>query len=103
MSIGLILGFIALFGLWFLLRLTLFFSDRIGSVTMPQDLYPICTWLLRAILIIIAVSVAVIALPGALFGIAMGDAFGPRKVFSVKRLMFFSEGGCFCSFRVGFC
>ena len=27
----------------------------------------------------------------------------PRKVFSVKRLMFFSEGGCFCSFRVGFC
>jgi hypothetical protein len=83
MALGLYLAFLALVGLWLLLRITLFFSDRIGSVTMPPDLYPICTWMLRLILITVAGGVAFIALPGAVFGISMGDAFGGTRSYGL--------------------
>lgn len=83
MLIGLYLAFLALVGFWLLLRITLFFSERIGSVAMPPDVYPICACMLRLILIIVAGITAFIALPGAVFGIGMGDAFGGTKSYGL--------------------
>lgn len=73
--IGLYLAFLGLVGFWFLLRISLFISDLSGSGSIPPDVYPICTWMLRLILMIVAGIVTFIALPWAIIGIGMGDAF----------------------------
>jgi hypothetical protein len=78
MTQGLILAFIALVGLWLLVRMCVFFADRMDSVTLPPDIYLITAWMLRLILIVIAAGVMILAIPGALFAIGMGDAFSGR-------------------------
>ena len=67
---------LSIIGLWLLLRICIFFGDRLDSVSLPPDIYPFTAWLLRLLLIIIAAGVAFLAIPGAIFAIGMGDAFG---------------------------
>jgi len=74
----LILSFFGLVGLWLIIRICVFFADRMDSVTLPPDIYPITAWMLRLILIVIAGGVMLLAIPGALFSVGMGDAFSGR-------------------------
>lgn len=63
-------------GLWALLRGYLFLAERLDSVSVYPDLYLFASWLLRIVLVAVALSVAVMAVPGAIFAFQMGDAFG---------------------------
>lgn len=91
MSQALILAFIALIGFWLLVRICVFFADRMDSVTLPPDIYPITAWMLRLILIVIAGGVMILAIPGALFATGMGDAFSGRTS-HVAYIVLFSIG-----------
>ncbi len=50
-------------------------AERAGSATVPPDVYPVCAWMLRIVLLFTAGAVFLIAVPGMLFAVSMGDAF----------------------------
>lgn len=91
MTQGLILAFIALVGLCPLVRICVFFADRMDSVTLPPDIYLITAWMLRLILIVIAGGVMILAIPGALFATGLGDAFSGRTS-HIAYIVLFSIG-----------
>ncbi|PTY00590.1 hypothetical protein DB345_00365 [Spartobacteria bacterium LR76] len=44
-------SFTLLFLLWGVFRFGIFVAERAGSATVPPDVYPICTWMLRIVLL----------------------------------------------------
>lgn len=74
MTQGLILAFIGLVGLWLIGRICVFFADRMDSVTLPPDIYPITASMLRLILLAVASGVMILAIPGALFAAGLGHS-----------------------------
>lgn len=76
MGIGLPLAFIALTGLWALLRISIFLGDRIESISVHPDLYSISTWVLRIILLGIAGYGLYLSIPGILLVFALSNAYG---------------------------
>ncbi len=68
--------FTLLFLLWGVFRFGIFIAERVGSATVPPDVYPICAWMLRIVLIFTAGVAFLIAVPGMIFAVSMGDAFG---------------------------
>lgn len=51
---AIITSFTLLFLLWGIIRFGIFMAERAGSATVPPDVYPICTWMLRIVLIFTA-------------------------------------------------
>lgn len=69
-------SFTLLFLLWVVFRFGIFVAERAGSGTVPPDIYPLCAWMLRIVLLFTAGAVFLIAVPGMIFAVSMGDAFG---------------------------
>jgi len=69
-------SFTLLFLLWGILRFGIFVAERAGMATVPPDVYPVCAWMLRIVLLFSAGAVFLIAVPGMIFAVSMGEAFG---------------------------
>lgn len=69
-------SFTLLFLLWVVFRFGIFVAERAGSGTVPPDIYPLCAWMLRIVLLFTAGAVFLITVPGMIFAVSMGDAFG---------------------------
>ena len=68
--------FTLLFLLWGVFRFGIFVAERAGMATVPPDVYPVCTWMLRIVLMFAAGVAFLIAVPGMIFALSMGNAFG---------------------------
>ncbi len=80
--------FTLLFLLWGVVRFGIFVAERAGSGTVPPDVYPICVWMLRIVLLFTAGAVFLIAVPGMIFAVSMGDAFGGTHSYGVCAAVF---------------
>lgn len=80
--------FTLLFLLWGVVRFGIFVAERAGSATVPPDIYPICTWMLRIVLLFTAGAVFLVAVPGMIFAVAMGDSFGGSHSYGVNAAVF---------------
>lgn len=52
-----ITGFMLLFFLWGIFRFGIFMAERAGSAMVPPDIYSICAWMLRIVLLFTAMAV----------------------------------------------
>ncbi|GAT34376.1 hypothetical protein TSACC_22801 [Terrimicrobium sacchariphilum] len=75
--------FTLLFLLWGVFRFGIFVAERMGGAMVPPDVYPICTWMLRIVLIFTAGVVFLIAVPGMISAVGMGDAFGGTHSYGI--------------------
>jgi len=75
-ALAIIPSFTLLLLLWGVFRFGIFVAERAGSGTVPPDIYPICAWMLRIVLLFTAGAVFLIAVPGMIFAVSLGDAFG---------------------------
>lgn len=72
-----------LFLLWGIVRFGIFVAERAGSATVPPDVYPVCAWMLRIVLLFTAGAVFLIAVPGMIFAVSMGGAFGGKHSYGM--------------------